>query len=245
MTNTDGASVRINGPVQFRPGFNYTGFGRVCRAELVPLLNSQPQYVLHDVLRYVTYNPGMWFVFFSQFGRYYWVKEAVPTGDIGRYIDTGAFRWRKRRTNTFWVTHPLDIWDTLPSGQPYTFTYGPDVERSGLSVQGSGFVYFVEAVGMDRVRIGWTASPDRRPNELVRHSPSPLNLLALLPGEKADEAHLQFALSQWRLHDDWFQLANDVREYIQMLQRRWRAPGDYPARQIELNEPVGAQGVPV
>lgn len=237
MTNTDGPSVRIDGPVQLQPGFSYTGYGSVCRVEILPALNFEVTRKHSDLLRYVTYRPGRWYMLFPQWGTYYWIEESVETAHISNYVDMAAFQWRKRRTTTYWARSPMDVFDAAPD-EPYSFE--PNIAKNPAM----GFVYFAEALSVGRVRIGWTASPDRRPNEIVRHSPSPLKLLALLPGEKADESHLQYVLSHWRSHGDWFELTDEIRAYIQMLKRRWRDPSNYPSRQIEVHEPIGTEGVP-
>ena len=244
MTSTDGQSVRIDGPVQFRPSFSYSGYGRVCRVEIIPALNSDIKQTPNNDLRFVSYRPGRWFVFFSQFGVHHWIKNSIDTTDLGNFVDVAAFHWRKRRTTTYWMRNPMEIWDTELPNEPYGFDFDYDARYGELILKETGYVYFIEAVGMNRVRVGWTANPKRRPNELVRFSPSPLNLMALLPGGRSDELHLQLVLTEWRLHDDWFTLNSATREYIQMLQRRWRTPGDYPVMKVEVHEPVGAQGVP-
>lgn len=246
MPSIESKTSRIDGPARFRPGFRYVGFGRVCRVEIVPALNSYVANTSQDWLQYVTYRPGSWFVFFSQLGRHYWRESAVATAEIGNLVDVAAFQWRQRKTGNLWVRNPLDVWSFYTPGEPYFFDLDHNPKENAPTPKNPGFVYLVEATDLNRVRVGWTASPDRRPNELVRFSPSPLNLLALLPGGKLDEAHLQHMLSAVRLHDDWFQLTAQARTLIDQLKRRWRGPDDYPARSLpDLQAPVGDQGVPL
>lgn len=246
MTPIEGKISRVDGPVRFRPGFRYAGFGRTCRVEIVPALGEHIEDTSQTWLQYVTYRPGRWFVFFAQLGEYYWAERWMTTEDIGRFVDVTAFQWRQRKTHHFWVRSPFDIWDNYTPGDPFFFDFDYNQRSNQLTPKHPGFVYLVEAVDLGRVRIGWTANPDRRPAELVRHSPSPLNLLALLPGSRMDEAHLQYMLSAVRLHDDWFQLTDQARTLIEQLRQRWRKPGEHPAMPFsELPAPVGDQGVPL
>lgn len=246
MTSTQGRSLRIDGAVRFRPGYRYIGFGRSCRVEVVPVLGSEVVNTDKYDLRYVAYQPGQWFIFFSQFGTYHMIENTVETADIAKFVDLAAFQWRQRRTNTFWLMHPMDLMAQREADQLYPFDFDYYPKTGELVFKEPGYVYLVEAVGLNRVRIGWTANPDRRPGELVRHNPYPLNFLALMPGDKVDESHLQFILSEWRLHDDWFELTNNIREYVEHLKRHWRTPGAYPVAHIKnLQEPIGSQGVPL
>ena len=76
-----------------------------------------------------------------------------------------------------------------------------------------GFIYLVEAVGADRIKIGWTAaSPRRRLAELQVCSPFPLDLIGAMRGSRLDERRLHRTFEADRIIGEWFAATPTLRE---------------------------------
>ena len=239
MTPIDGKRILIRGPVTFRSGAYYFGRNMPCRIMLAPALGCK---ILRDDIRFVIHQPDLWFGTAFEAGYIHRLNfdpapiEAIP-------IDTSAFEWRRQRTNRLWVTNPVDHDDYYPPNDPYVLRSHYSKETDDLEVEEKGYVYFIMAVALDRVRIGWTTDPDRRPGELVRSSPVPLEYAALLPGTQEDEAWLQYRFRHLNTHDDWFNLTPELRAYIEWANENWRKPGENPILSIPNKSPVGSRGI--
>lgn len=86
-------------------------------------------------------------------------------------------------------------------------------------------VYFIEAEGQGRVKIGFTAAhPLGRLDGLRTGSAVPLRLLAVIPATSAaDEAALHRRFSAHRLFREWFSLDGELAEYVASLPP-WESP---------------------
>ena len=73
-------------------------------------------------------------------------------------------------------------------------------------------IYFIEAVGLDLVKIGTTEDLDRRMAHLAAVCPTPIVLLKQLPGGRSEERELHSRWGAHRVHHEWFQLAPLVAE---------------------------------
>lgn len=71
-------------------------------------------------------------------------------------------------------------------------------------------VYFIEAVGLDLVKIGYTEELIRRFKEIRTSCPVQIRLLGFLPGDKALEANLHRQYKQFRGEGEWFRLSQQV-----------------------------------
>jgi hypothetical protein len=71
-------------------------------------------------------------------------------------------------------------------------------------------IYFIEAVGMDRVKIGYTLDPAKRFVGMLTSSPAPLSLLGCIAGGPQREAELHALLAEHRLHGEWFAMVPEV-----------------------------------
>ncbi|MGH7139399.1 MAG: GIY-YIG nuclease family protein [Pirellulales bacterium] len=80
-------------------------------------------------------------------------------------------------------------------------------------------VYFAEAMGADRVKIGVAADPIARLASLQTTCPHPLKLLAKVEGGRALETSLHARLADFHLGGEWFHLAKPVRALVERLQR--------------------------
>lgn len=81
-------------------------------------------------------------------------------------------------------------------------------------VDASDCVYFVLAVGANRVKIGWARSFRGRYENLVSASPFPLQILLTMPGKRAEEKVLHERFSQYRVCNEWFLYSKEIREFI-------------------------------
>lgn len=80
------------------------------------------------------------------------------------------------------------------------------------------FIYFVEAVGLDKIKIGTTSnSPRHRLQMLQNACPVQLKLLALVKGGVEIEDHIHAAFQNSRCHGEWFYATADLRNYISTL----------------------------
>lgn len=73
-----------------------------------------------------------------------------------------------------------------------------------------GFIYWLRAEGVGHIKIGYSARPAARMEELRVISPVPLRLIGLDLGSPATERHLHRQLQPHRLHGEWFQAVPEV-----------------------------------
>lgn len=79
----------------------------------------------------------------------------------------------------------------------------------------TGQIYFIEAVGLDMIKIGYTARwVSQRLRELQTTSPHELRLLHAFDGGPGDEraAHVRFAKHHHR--GEWFKLSDEIRAFL-------------------------------
>lgn len=65
-------------------------------------------------------------------------------------------------------------------------------------------IYFIEAVGMGLIKIGYTIDPAKRFLSMLTVSPAPLSLLGSISGGPQKELEIHAALDEHRLHGEWF-----------------------------------------
>lgn len=68
----------------------------------------------------------------------------------------------------------------------------------------TGFVYFIEAVGAEAIKIGFSRNPAKRLRSMASGSPFPLRLLAVFPATQSAELVLHDELWAYRTHGEWF-----------------------------------------
>jgi hypothetical protein len=81
----------------------------------------------------------------------------------------------------------------------------------------SGEVYFIEAVGADRVKIGVSGDVDKRFGQLAASFPGPLTLLGKTAGGRLRESSLHRRLANYHIGGEWFHLTPGVRALIQAV----------------------------
>jgi hypothetical protein len=87
----------------------------------------------------------------------------------------------------------------------------------GVGAGTSGEVYFIEAVGAERVKIGVSGDVDKRFGQLAASFPGPLRLLGKAPGGRAREGSLHRRLANFQIGGEWFHLTPGVRAVIQAV----------------------------
>lgn len=108
------------------------------------------------------------------------------------------------------------FWDTVyywGKGSTYVWiqiTHDPEPEA-----QYDGFVYFIEAEGSQRIKIGYSKDPDGRIKSLQTGSPFPLKLLLAVPANQEKEAELHQQFADLRLDGEWFHAAKRLRDHIE------------------------------
>lgn len=76
------------------------------------------------------------------------------------------------------------------------------------------FVYFIEAVGIDRIKIGVSRDPEARVQQLSTGSPFPLNLLGKLRGGPELERQLQHQFAALHITGEWFHASQELRAFL-------------------------------
>ena len=84
----------------------------------------------------------------------------------------------------------------------------------GEGCSASGEVYFIEAVGADRVKIGVSREVGKRFNQLAVSFPGPLALLGKVGGGRARERSLHQRLANFHIGGEWFHLTPGVRTVL-------------------------------
>lgn len=77
------------------------------------------------------------------------------------------------------------------------------------------FVYFIAHAGTGRVKIGITGDPFRRLRQIQTHSPVALKIVGVLPNLEGLEREIHAHLSQTRLHGEWFDPSQELRDIIE------------------------------
>ena len=74
------------------------------------------------------------------------------------------------------------------------------------NIQQSGFVYILHAEGTNRFKIGYSAKPQNRCQDINQQSPFPIKLIHYYPSDDAyrDEQKLHKMFNHRRVHGEWF-----------------------------------------
>lgn len=101
-------------------------------------------------------------------------------------------------------------------------TYGAELARQARSADAKRgrdeLVYFIEAVGLDLVKIGYARDIDERLRKLAPGCPAPLRLLGVMPGGPSTEHHLHATLHSLRAHGEWFRRGPDLDAILATLE---------------------------
>ncbi len=86
--------------------------------------------------------------------------------------------------------------------------------RNGDKVLRSGYVYFVAATVDEPIKIGFSANPWARLNELQTGNSSTLKLLATLKADLASEKEIHDIFAEYREQNEWFQPVTPIKQLI-------------------------------
>ena len=79
------------------------------------------------------------------------------------------------------------------------------------------YVYFIEAVGLSRIKIGLSVNPEDRVKQLSTGSPTELKLIAKVPGDANKEKELHKKFEHLLFDKEWFHFTKELQEYINKL----------------------------
>lgn len=85
------------------------------------------------------------------------------------------------------------------------------------------FVYFMEARGLNTVKIGFAAEPWNRLRKVQSDCPVPVEIVGLVPGGGAREAEMHRLFTAHRQNREWFRFDPPIREYVARLPA-WERP---------------------
>jgi hypothetical protein len=81
-------------------------------------------------------------------------------------------------------------------------------------------LYFIEAVGMDLIKIGYASDPVKRFFGMLTSSPAPLSLLGSCWGGPQRELEIHEQLAAFRLHGEWFKKVPEVLAVVEALREQ-------------------------
>jgi hypothetical protein len=87
----------------------------------------------------------------------------------------------------------------------------------GISSKVEQYVYFIEAIGKDEIKIGTTADdPEKRLATFQTANAAQLSVLAKIPGDKGTECRLHARFAHIRINPrrEWFRATDELRNYI-------------------------------
>lgn len=126
----------------------------------------------------------------------------------------------------FWRGHALLVEalneNTLTSKGPPAAEVNR-VQEPDLSTPAAGVVYFIEALGTGRLKIGWTRRPvGARLRQLQTAMPFELVVRATIPGTMMDERalHRRFASLRALATAEWFHLRDELAAHVTSLMPR-------------------------
>lgn len=93
----------------------------------------------------------------------------------------------------------------------YSTEFGLDADRKT-----ERRVYFIQAGEDGPIKVGSAAKPHSRLKELQTSSPYKLRLLGSVPGGYVEERRLHRLFGYFRLHGEWFEPIQEIKDYIEM-----------------------------
>lgn len=83
-----------------------------------------------------------------------------------------------------------------------------------------GVIYFVEAVGLKRIKIGYSENFQNRFRVLENSCPVPLKMLKLVRGSQDTEQALMHVFGKFRTHGEWFRAEVPLLQFIRDLSHK-------------------------
>lgn len=113
--------------------------------------------------------------------------------------------WGNEKANQFFIDKALSL----------GFRRKGDSAFFERTAKGLGYVYFIEAVGLSRLKIGYSDDPEKRLRQLTTGSPVSLRIHARMPGNQTMEKEIQSRFSHLKVDNEWFHFTDEIREYIE------------------------------
>ena len=130
-------------------------------------------------------------------------------------VTIGADGGMKRYTLCGWEK----LRDRVRSIAPFDEIEWVNVEQWSMvsqpGIDAKNCVYFIEAVGSGRVKIGKADLLGARLAGLSCASPFPLRVLLTVPGAEDEESELHERFAHLRVHREWFLLQGELLDYIE------------------------------
>lgn len=89
-----------------------------------------------------------------------------------------------------------------------------DDEKMSEFIIQTRYVYFIEGMGTNLIKIGTSENPERRLKELQYSSPSKLRLITKIRGDTSKEAELHCKFAKYRKHGEWFEKNVELLDFI-------------------------------
>lgn len=76
-------------------------------------------------------------------------------------------------------------------------------------------VYFMYSAG--KIKIGYSKDVLKRLTDLSNMASSPVELIAVLPGDREFERHLHQTFKPDRIHGEWFNPSSEIRRFLECI----------------------------
>lgn len=169
-----------------------------------------------------------WITEADAFGTAFEIGYAIGSGKKVAWADGGLIvgddgQWNNWNLREVWL--PLSFAEEIEPDYRHCGRTGFDGPQHALEkylkkhgqLKQTSFVYFIEAVGLDRIKIGKADDVDRRLSQLKTGTPCELRLLKKLPGSVELERSFHSRFSSLRLNGEWFHAAQPLRNFIASL----------------------------
>lgn len=87
----------------------------------------------------------------------------------------------------------------------------------------TGYVYFIQAIGVDLMKIGFTTheDPRKRLTHLKIGSPLPLRLITTIPATRYTERKIHRRFAHLWSHGEWFRLTPELIRAVKDYMENW------------------------
>lgn len=120
--------------------------------------------------------------------------------------ETAQFpQWGNERANQYVLEKSLSLGFSRVGDTPF-------FERIE---KGNGYVYFIEAVGLSRVKIGFSEDPESRLRQLLTGSPVTLRIFAKMPGSQIMEKEIHSRFRHLKVENEWFHFTDEIKSYVE------------------------------
>lgn len=158
-----------------------------------------------------------------------------PVSFVRSWIDSGRLPAMRLGQRTIRVR-----WDDVVAqycGVPQCDLEHPDITAANRVERGlppapkpapPQFIYFVEAEGCGRLKIGFSKTPERRIADLRTMGGAPINVLAVVYGCQKTERRLHECFKAERQHGEWFAISERLQRFVKSCQALGRLPERWP-----------------